>query len=780
MIRSTLTGISFFCFSAVYASDPVSWSMSPSDGFPITKVGEQTRLIYTFTNHLPGKVLIQDDLDVSGGNFHVINLCRNHPINPKATCRMIVSFNPKQSGEHRLRLSYQYNNNVIPLPVLITHAAEEPPTQDMIGSVFGIPPLFTLNPLQQPRFKITYTNRGQTSVTGYASDPTLSPNGLANVINLISTCGTSGGPVTIKPNKKCFIEGQLSPLAAGTVQFQSQFIDNNGGKITTVQVHSEIIQGSGACMIFGYVRLPLPQTTYQYTDNLVEYEFRNECATPVTLGTVQINTLFTPNQGQTATLTVSPQYDTCSNQTIAGSASCRVLASVIPQNTANNMTLTAEVNSGGITSTALTSTQVLPPPNQHVVSFRNQCRFNVWYGIANGSGGIYSPDPTPGSQTPNGAPPSAYLVPSQVDGQAPSVLNLAVPVYTNGAIWPRVNCELNNAGNLDCATGTCQTLINSGTCVVKGGTLDQPINPNTKFEFTITNTPGTDGVYDVSVINGVTVPVEIKGLGPTKNSEPFTCTGAGAPIQPSNNQLGECSWAFNPALAGLNSNHFTWVTPGADDACNGACGTQGQLCGEAFNVTPTFATNPSQINRRCGAFLGYSNLANYYGYPLAGQWGSQNLYNFYNIGTPMTTINPQASYGSIGGNPATFGALIACTPTSNNSANTCYNTQSNLPTCCGCVNWNEPSSPVITAVSKACNGINSDWTNTQNSSVTVFNAIKWLKQACPTAYSYQFDDESSSFTCTKNSAGQSMLTSYEITFCPGGLSGLPEGATDAR
>ena len=43
--------------------------------------------------------------------------------------------------------------------------------------------------------------------------------------------------------------------------------------------------------------------------------------------------------------------------------------------------------------------------------------------------------------------------------------------------------------------------------------------------------------------------------------------------------------------------------------------------------------------------------------------------------------------------------------------------------------------------------------------------LKWLKQACPSAYTYPYDDMSSTFTCQNIINGVNSVN-YKITFCP--------------
>ncbi|WED41955.1 thaumatin family protein [Legionella cardiaca] len=760
-------------FGLVQAADPVSWSLIPATGFSPTQVGQQSQVTYTLRNNLPFAVTILTDYRFTGSGFSTYDTCKNKNLAPKEQCQINFLFKPHARGNSSVQLFYTYNRNQISLPSLQAIALGAPATA-VVGSIFGLPSTISLNPLQQPDFIATYSNNSDIPVTGFVGDVSnsnlITSSSNASIAILRNTCGTYTAPITLQPHKDCQIEGQLTPLAIGPITLNSKFTFD-GVHISPITASSLIIPGGGgSCTVHGQTQLPLPSTTYQYADNMVKFQFENECTSAsTTLGQVVVSANFSPNTGQQAVVTTSTVYDNCSGQTLSPQANCSVLVSVSPQDPATQMTVSAQVSAGGVTSAASTSSSVISNnlTANHVVHFVNQCPFNVWYGIANGTGSS-SPDPTPGSQSAQGAPSSSYFLAEQQNGQAPSTIDLSASVYVNGSIWARTGCA-SDGSNFACATGMCNTLSpTSGTCVPSGQSFNQPVPPYTKFEFSLSNTPGGDGVYDVSLINGFNVPVEIKGLGPVSTSDPFQCTGAGAVLQP-NTQLGACSWTFNPAFSGLSKFDFVWVSPGSSSNCTSdADCSGGDICGMAFSSSPANAP----INRRCGRFLGYSTLANYFGYSSSGQWGSPlfNLYSKYNIGTPMSSISAQ-NYGT----GAIFGNLLSCIPTDTNSANTCYNAASNLPTCCGCVNWD--SSVVPTATASSCLGINQDWVATAGTSVTVLNAILWLKKTCPTAYSYQFDDPSSSFTCNPSLSNK---TDYQVTFCPGGQTGLPTNAVDGR
>ncbi|MCX7114849.1 MAG: hypothetical protein NTW08_02910 [Gammaproteobacteria bacterium] len=638
---------------------------------------------------------------------------------------------------------------------------------------------------------------GQFSITG-AGNATIVNNTPQN-----GTCGTVGTPIALQPGDSCDLYGQLtSPYTTGNITLNA--LVTCTGVSGSTHVNSSIQTSSGSChTVTAQSLLLLPTNTYKYADNVVKFQITNTCTSDVVaLGPVTLSSSSSP----TATITTNTTYDLCSNKSLTPSgtegSTCTVTASVIP-NATGALTVSASVTpAGGTLTTATTSTTVATNQQaQHHLVFVNQCNFEVWYGVANGIGGIYSPDPNL-TTYPSGAPTSAYDLPAQVLGSAPSTIDLIVSQYTNGTFWPRTGCTMFSNGQFSCATGTCTTLANSGTCA-STGTLTQPQNPASRFEATIVSTAGSDGVYDSSIINGMNVPVEVKAFGPTTGntaSTAYNCSAGGAIIQPaSNNVLGNCPWVFDPSstLSGTNVNSdFYWVTPGSDDACTSSP-SSGPLCGMAFNTGPTLASPVSNapINRRLGNFLAFSPLSNDVGYTSSGQWGSVNLFTKYGMNIQIPNQTASSNYGTalaIGTNTYdAYNVLIACTPdvtaTSGKSSDSCYNplTAAQFAQCCGCMNWTNtlPATQCGDGQSGYLPGQNYDWSTNLVAGApmayTIGEAITWIKDGCPTAYGYQFDDPSGSFEC-QNDGSTQLFTSYQVTFCPGGITGLPSGATDGR
>lgn len=736
-----------------------------------------------------------------------------------------ISMNPQTGNctiSGRLTAPYQAGSFTLSSLLNCQQASSEPsvtstvvqPTYNLTGSFTTPDPFPAIYYTNQAPFVVAqFVNNGNTDLSNCRASNaqfSLNPSNAATVVPntpQTSTCGTIGTPVTIPQGGHCFLYGQLTNLqlvngvtvdagvtcteTSANVQSTSFDINSPSGACTTVTVDDS---------------LPFPANTYKYADNLVQFTITNTCATDtVNLGPVTI----AANAPATATITTIPAtYDKCSNQNIAASDSCTVTASVIPTSI-GSLTVTASVTPGGgaLTSGTTTSTVATNQQAQHHILFVNQCNFDVWYGMANGTGSncpgpnCITPDPNSGAST------NSYHLPAQIPGQAPSTIDLSVASYQNGAFWPRTGCAMQSNGQFNCATGTCTTLPNSGSCQSTGA-LVQPQSPYTKFEANLNTTAGTDGVYDVSAINGMTVPVEVKAFGPFTPgniaSTIYNCAGAGALIQPSTNDaLGNCSWDYDPSstIAGANiNNDFYWVTPGADDGC--ATSSLPQLCGMAWSAGPSAVdpTGKAPINRRLGSFMGINTLDVFSAYTVQGTnngtWGSVNLFTKYGLDIQIPNQTSIDNYGSVpnqvifpGNTYASYYVLIGCPAVSTTSSlNSCYQTPVNndFAHCCGCVDWsNTTPEHQCGYVSQGgyTAGMNVDWT-TNNivapvGSYTPQQAVTWIKDACPTAYAYTYDDPSSSFQCTQDGA-TNLNTSYQVTFCPGGISGLPAGAAEGR
>src|SRR5262249_9279347 len=150
------------------------------------------------------------------------------------------------------------------------------------------------------------------------------------------------------------------------------------------------------------------------------------------------------------------------------------------------------------------------------------------------------------------------------------------------------------------------------------------------------------------------------------------------------------------------------------------------------------------LQKTCGRLLGY--------------WTADQICGIQrNYGAPFncsqTLPAPQ--------NNLTWWNLFACV-----GVGSCYASGAGT-NCCGCVNWDQIGIPVPPGPTTAqCVNQNPNWVN------GVLPGLSWLKKACPTVYTYPFDDMSSTFTCQQMVNGTNAVN-YTITFCPAGVSPPP-------
>jgi hypothetical protein len=232
--------------------------------------------------------------------------------------------------------------------------------------------------------------------------------------------------------------------------------------------------------------------------------------------------------------------------------------------------------------------------------------------------------------------------------------------------------------------------------------------------------------YDISILNGYNVPVEFSPVQPfaVDPNKPYDCGNPGGRVPLTGS--GSCSWEFNPPKP-----EFKWVQEGnentvsscsSDAACSSLPGT---VCGMSINAVMT-----------CGELLGYWTL---------DQFCGQNLNDKYPaINCDLALPSPNSGQ--------TLWNLLGCV-----DVPSCYQTASGS-NCCGCVDWQNELSDVSPLTEK-CLYSNPNWLS------DVYPTLKFLKAGCPSAYTYPYDDHSSTFVCSSMESGVNMLN-YAVTYCP--------------
>jgi hypothetical protein len=316
---------------------------------------------------------------------------------------------------------------------------------------------------------------------------------------------------------------------------------------------------------------------------------------------------------------------------------------------------------------------------------------------------------------------------------------VCVPQPWAGRFWSRTTCTFSgtvcSSGTQCCDTGSClgeDDKTFSLYCRLSA------VPPATLAEVALLAYP-TDDTYDVSNVDGFNTPVAIAPVGGTYQTTPppgtFYTPWCGSPgcakdcgTQPT------CNWNLSATTC---PTQMLYVVP-KQCTTNADCPTPTSKCNAAGICTCCSATDCA-----AGQVCGVS--------PLNG--GTQTCGTYAGCYSANAACSADPHLGA----PLdcqTNAALYACTGST--YGNSCY-TAGATPECCGCPSW----SPTNT-----CQSSNSSWVTLAETTALPPSPIGFaatFHDACPTAYSYQFDDKVSTFNCL----GQNVTTpvAYAVTFC---------------
>jgi Thaumatin family len=325
---------------------------------------------------------------------------------------------------------------------------------------------------------------------------------------------------------------------------------------------------------------------------------------------------------------------------------------------------------------------------------------------------------------------------------------ICVPTPWAGRFWARTGCRFSGttcgSPGVDCCdTGSCLGDDNktfSLYCRLSA------VPPATLVELNFLTYP-TEDTYDVSMVDGFNVAVEIAPASGTFDSTlppgTFYAPWCGRPGCAENcASVTPCSWKIDAAscpflMQAVVPQHCSRDPdcPTATSKCNPAgictCVTSadcasGQVCG-------TSALNGG--SRTCGPYVGCLSAA-------------KACAADPTLGAPLDCSVNDDLFGCTG---ATYGA-------------SCY-TSGASSACCGCPTW----SPAGT-----CAGTNARWSTLAESTPfppSTAGFAKTFHDVCPNAYSYQYDDKVSTFSC--RGTGAASQPDYAITFCPGSVAPPP-------
>ena len=280
----------------------------------------------------------------------------------------------------------------------------------------------------------------------------------------------------------------------------------------------------------------------------------------------------------------------------------------------------------------------------------------------------------------------------------------------------------------------------------------------TAVEFTFV--PHGADFYDISIINGFNIGIEMKPDGSFRqvyegnaaSQRGYNCGAAGATAQP-DQRLSPCSWEFVKKLRQAEVDDITPLLTQVDGGYGSCtrhadCTGFGIVCGQVgktiWDPVSQVYRPTTEITMECGHYI--------------GSWTAYQL-----------CVWSGNSYRS----PPPYEGLIDCPSMHDMFAcagplpwtTSCYSHK--VPEsgeCCGCANWTENLGIPVPDGGAGCQGASPTWTE----KAMPFYQI--LKAGCPTAYTYAFDDETSTFTCrTAESQGDGSVMNragYNITLCP--------------
>lgn len=475
-------------------------------------------------------------------------------------------------------------------------------------------------------------------------------------------------------------------------------------------------------------------------------------------------------------LSSNSESNTCTFNAVGqGSAGVSNITYAAFANATGSVTCPAKgANYGAYSPVTLQATASISQPVARTFKIINNCSNTVYFGISGGAVGnsAASQSDCPANSTyvaakstcfwNNPTPTSGYTL--AANGGSTSV---SIPASNylgqqwSGGITGRTNCTESGL----CETGGCTESGhgyggNTGlACAITRGFGI----PNSAAEFTLLNS-GNDA-YDVTLIGGVITPVSMQPSNAIISplASPYQCGNAGSvaaqtgAFNGTEQVLYGSNWSPAPTVSAGTSvvtpveayNYVSGTSAGNPSCSTGSAGSyqpNGSLCRSGLTCGYTYDSifNPSPSYKyTCGTRIGWISAATIFA---ANESTTTNVAPFgFGLSPNTSSSNP---------NGYTIGAWSQCKHPPFDSS---YQTGSPAAQTCGGTNWDGIATP-----ESAFQSSNATWQQ------EILPRITWIKQACPTCYSYQFDDNSSSFTCQTAASGSNPAngTNYTITFCP--------------
>lgn len=741
----------FLPFYTLAATDPIKWALTQSFPQEIISGGGTYIASYTFTSQIPFPMV--NPLSIlkvsnSPAEFSYDDQCTGKKLRYLESCTVTIYLKPITEGMKSVTLTQSYNNDRVPLPQLKSSALSTESSNGLTGVISqALPTVMDIN--SSSTWSFTYTNNGTSTATGL----NLSVFGSSYTTN----CGQS-----LAPSSSCTVQGSYTALSSGMHSISARLSFAQGSPIllrtsTTINTQS----GGLVCM----ATIPLAPETLINSSNQVTLLCTNKSG-----GNLDILSHITsyPNSLAQGVFTPTPSGgDNCTAQVLPDNASCQLSGIyVAPASPSSGISISLSVNyqngSTGplVAQTASTTDVVAVINNVRTINLVNQCSFDVWWSMVGGAI-TNTPACTSNSDCPSGSScnvaaqicyynnygptQGSYELTANGGTASTQIIQTDASTLSDQILWKGLISASTQCSGTSCLNNDCQSNGGSASCAVGVG-FAQPAT-EAEFTFMLTGSGNVD-TYDISNVNGFSMPIS---MGTNQSPSDYNCGTAGNNLAAGSLKACQFSQVTPP------TNMYYWVTDsGTGCTSQNTCSASTEICGLAFDKVA------NNFTKTCGNFLGYwaANEICQTNPHFSSPFGDN-----FNCSQYLSSPFPNNTY--------TLTQLFKCSPPNSSAPlfNSCYLNYSGyssteLMQCCGCSNWTGIATP-----SALCPSGQSDpqWTQ------YIEPLIRWMKQACPTSYSYPYDDKASTFQCTASD-----ITEYTITFCPGGGSGLPSGKTDGR
>lgn len=585
----------------------------------------------------------------------------------------------------------------------------------------------------------------------------------------------------LAPNATCDVGLVLVPTQAGN-QALSVFMEygKNKVQIPKTPIKSKTL-AAGSSQLKGVVTNGLPSGILSNATFVLTFTFSNNGSTALTGFT------YSPKANNSAGFTQTSATN-CGSTLPAGGPDCVITGTFTTSATSGAVSVGYTGTAGSFTASPTTSAVINNSAGvgTRTFNFVNNCSQDLAFAMnggglgisgcttnadcdakthlpgafacgvtANaGAGGCFwkNPAPTDGNFviTKNGGTATVYLTEYSYTYTPPAIPSNPNPGSVT-AVWSG-----NVSGRSGCTSttpGSCETAYCGSTSTQANGNCAPGVGfqvPASLIEMTLE--PSTDS-YDLSVINGLNVPMSMTpASGTTSSTNPYTCGSPGLTTSQGSGgtgTLGGCGWGLGTTVPSVS---YVWVANQGSSPTT--CTTNGDCTG---GVDKTLA---------CGLSL-YSiqnNISTTYCGKWLGYWTADEV-----CGTNSSYNKSPYNCTTAADGGSTYTQMYMCAGSPSVYNNSCYSNGA-TSACCGCQNWQSaPTSLTVPSNSSVlqCQASNTTW------GTNALSTVSWIKTACPSSYVYPFDDKSSSFTCSNSSTANNV--NYTITFCPGSNSGAPTG-----